>query len=164
MRSGFGAMQGARTSSAVTGEPMVVYLWIAFGSALGGLTRFGLSLWIAGGPGGMFPPLGTLVANATGSFVIGFFATISGPDGRVLISPDIRQFVLVGFCGGYTTFSTFSLQTLDLLLRHAPLVGGLNILLSVVLCLLFVWLGYLGATALNMVRPFASADEDAPRD
>jgi protein CrcB len=58
-------------------------------------------------------PIGTLIVNVTGSFVIGFFATLTAPDGRVFVSSDARQFVMTGLCGGYTTFSSFSLQTLN---------------------------------------------------
>ncbi len=93
---------------------MITYLWIAVGSALGGVARFGCSSLMAHWIGETFP-WGTLVVNIAGSFVIGFFASMTGPDGRLLVSPDMRQFVMVGFCGGYTTFSSFSLQTLNLL-------------------------------------------------
>jgi CrcB protein len=93
-----------------------------------------------------------LVINITGSFVIGFFATLTGPDGRVLVPSDARQFVMVGLCGGYTTFSSFSLQTLALAQDGEMVRAGLNIGGSVALCLLAVWLGYAAAAALNAVR------------
>ena len=80
--------------------------WVTLGSALGGLARYWLSGFAAQHIGQTFP-FGTLIVNVTGSFVIGFFATLTGPDGRVLVAPDARQFVMVGICGGYTTFSSF---------------------------------------------------------
>jgi CrcB protein len=93
-------------------------------------------------------PWGTLVINVSGSFVIGFFATLTGPDGRVFAGSTVRQFVMIGICGGYTTFSSFSLQTLELARAGSWLEAGGNIVLSVVLCLAAVWAGYaLGAAA-----------------
>jgi CrcB protein len=130
---------------------VITYLWIAIGGALGSMARYGCSSLAARWVGETFP-WGTLLVNVAGSFVIGFFATLTGPDGRVLASPDARQFVLVGICGGYTTFSSFSLQTLNLV-RDGDLVGaGLNIVSSVAACLLAVWLGYAAAAALNQTR------------
>lgn len=130
---------------------MITYLWIAVGSALGGVARFGCSSLMAHWIGETFP-WGTLVVNVAGSFIIGFFASMTGPDGRVLVSPDIRQFVMVGFCGGYTTFSSFSLQTLNLLRDGDVVRAGMNAGASVVLCMLAVWLGYVAAAVLNQVR------------
>lgn len=130
---------------------MVTYLWIAFGSALGGVSRYGCSRAIALWFGETFP-WGTISVNIIGSFVIGFFATLSGPDGRLLIAPDIRVFVMVGFCGGFTTFSSFTLATLDLLRNRDFAEAGANILLSVVLCMAAVWIGYLGAALINGVK------------
>jgi len=97
-------------------------------------------------------PWGTLVINVLGSFVIGFFATLTGPDGRVLVSGDARQFVMVGICGGYTTFSSFSLQTLTLVQDGEVIRAGLNVVGSVVLCLVAVWLGYIAAASMNAVK------------
>jgi len=91
----------------------------------------------------------TIIVNVTGSFVIGFFATLTGPDGRLLVSSTVRQFVMIGICGGYTTFSSFSLQTLTLAQDGEWLWAGANIVLSVVLCLLVVWLGHVAAVALD---------------
>ena len=127
---------------------MITYFWIGFGSALGGISRYGCSRWIATSFGETFP-WGTMAVNVIGSFVIGFFATISGPDGRLIISPDIRIFVMVGFCGGYTTFSSFSLATLDLIRNRDFAEAGMNMVLSVVLCMIAVWLGYVGAALIN---------------
>lgn len=93
-----------------------------------------------------------MTVNVTGSFIIGFLATISGPDGRLLVPPDLRQFLLVGFCGGYTTFSSFSLQTLALIREGDMLEAGANIVLSVALCMVAVWLGTVAAALLNRVQ------------
>jgi CrcB protein len=127
------------------------YLWIALGGALGSVARYGGSSLIATLFGQTFP-LGTLVINITGSFVIGLFATLAGPDGRVMVSGDVRQFVTIGLCGGYTTFSSFSYQTLTLAQDGQYMRAGLNVVASVVLCLVAVWLGFVAAQALNAAR------------
>ena len=130
---------------------LATYLWIALGSALGGVARYGASSLIAGWFGQTFP-WGTLLVNISGSFVIGFFATLTGPDGRVMVAPDFRQFVMIGICGGYTTFSSFSLQTLNLVQEGDMLRAGANIGGSVILCLFAVWLGHVAAAAMNTVK------------
>ena len=127
---------------------MTTYFWIAVGSALGGVARHWCSGVIARMFGETFP-WGTLVVNVTGSFVIGLFATLTAPDGRLLVPSDARAFVMVGLCGGYTTFSSFSLQTLALARDGAWLGVGANIVLSVALCLLGVWLGHAAAVGLS---------------
>lgn len=129
----------------------MMYLWIAIGSALGGMARYWCSGVIAQRIGETFP-WDTLVVNILGSFIIGFFAAMTGPDGRLMVSPEIRQFVMIGICGGYTTFSSFSLQTLNLLHDGEFLQAGFNIILSVILCLIFVWVGYILATFFNQVK------------
>lgn len=126
----------------------MTYLLVALGSALGGTLRYWLSGLIANAVGQSFP-WGTLVVNVSGSLLIGFFATFTGTDGRVYVPPEWRQFVMVGICGGYTTFSSFSLQTLTLVQDGEWLEAGMNVGLSVALCLLGVWLGAVGALALN---------------
>jgi CrcB protein len=131
-------------------EFMLAYLWVAIGGALGSVARFGLNGLISARFGETFP-WGTLTINVTGSFLIGVFAAFSDADGRVLASPGVRQFLMIGVCGGYTTFSSFSLQTLRLVQDREWLYAGGNILLSVALCLVAVWLGYaLGATFNSM--------------
>jgi CrcB protein len=124
------------------------YFWIAVGSALGGVARYWCSGFVARHFGETFP-WGTLIVNVAGSFVIGFFATFTGPDGRLLVGTTARQFVMIGICGGYTTFSSFSLQTLSLARDGQWLEVGGNILLSVALCLIAVWLGHVAAAGLN---------------
>jgi fluoride exporter len=125
------------------------YLWIALGGALGSVARFWLWGVVTNRAGDMFP-WGTIIVNVTGSFAIGTLAAISGPEGRWPGSPFIRQFLMVGICGGYTTFSSFSLQTLDLMRDGEYAHACANVLLSVALCLLGVWLGHrLGMSMLS---------------
>jgi CrcB protein len=97
-------------------------------------------------------PWGALAVNVLGSFVIGFFAALTGPDGRLYASTTTRQFVMIGLCGGYTTFSSFSLQTLTLMTDGEYLKAGANIGLSVVCCMLAVAAGHFFATSLNVER------------
>jgi len=124
------------------------YLWVAIGGALGTVGRFWLSGLIANKFGQTFP-WGTLLINVTGSFIIGFFATLTDPEGRYLVSPGVRVFFMIGICGGYTTFSSFSLQTLALAQDGEWLFAGANCVASLVLCLAAVWLGHLCALFFN---------------
>lgn len=130
---------------------MGMYIFLAIGGALGTIARYWLSGLTAQVIGETFP-WGTLVVNVTGSFVIGFFATLTGPDGRLYIASEGRQFVLVGLCGGYTTFSSFSLQTLNLINDGEWALAGANISLSVVLCLVAVWAGFAAANLINTMK------------
>jgi len=127
---------------------VVTYLWIAIGGALGSMARYGCAELGSSWLGDRFP-WGTLAINVIGSLVIGFFGALTVPGGRFAVTPDARAFVMVGLCGGYTTFSSFSFQTLSLLregqlLRALLYIGG-----SVVFCLGAVAIGFVGATALN---------------
>jgi len=126
------------------------YLVVGAGSALGGMGRFWLSGLVAQSVGETFP-WGTLLVNVSGSFVIGFLAAMVGPDSRLnpKLDPFIFQFFMVGVCGGYTTFSSFSLQTLRLVQAGQWLHGAANAALSVLLCLLAVWLGHSAGQFLN---------------
>jgi CrcB protein len=130
---------------------MATYFWIAIGSALGGVARYWCSGVTARLIGETFP-WGTIVVNVIGSFIIGFFATLTGPDGRIFASSTTRQFVMIGICGGYTTFSSFSLQTLNLMNDGEWLYAGANITLSVILCLVAVWAGHVLALGLNAMK------------
>jgi CrcB protein len=127
------------------------YFWVMIGSALGGGARYWFSGVVANWIGETFP-WGTLFINIIGSMVIGFFATVTGPDGRFLVGTTGRQFVMVGICGGFTTFSAFSLQTLNLARDGEWFRASAYIVSSVIFCLLGVWLGHICAMALNQTR------------
>ena len=114
------------------------YFLIAFGGALGSVGRFWLNGLVTARAGENFP-FGTLLINVGGSFVIGLVAAWPG------VNDSLRKFLMVGVCGGFTTFSAFSLQTLELTQRGEWLRAGVNILASVALCLAAVWLGQLVA-------------------
>ena len=130
---------------------MLLYLLIALGGAIGSVARFGLNGLVSSQLGETFP-WGTLIINVTGSFAIGFFATLTAPDGRVPASGNSRYFFMTGVCGGYTTFSALSLQTLNLVRDGDLLRAGGYTVASVVCCLLAVWLGHVCAQAINQAR------------
>ena len=129
-------------------DGFVNYLWVGLGSALGGMARYGCSGLAARYMGATFP-WGTLIVNVSGSLIIGFLATLALADGRLLISPDARAFLMIGICGGFTTFSSLSLETLNLARDGEWLWASANVVLSVTLCLVAVWLGHIGAAALS---------------
>lgn len=124
------------------------YLWIGLGSALGGMARYGCAGLVARYAGAPVP-WGTLAVNVSGCLAIGFLASLAAADGRLLLSPDARAFLMIGVCGGFTTFSAFSIESLDLARNGEWFWAGANVILSVALCLLAVWLGHIGATALG---------------
>jgi len=130
---------------------MLAYIWIAIGGALGSVGRFWFSGVVARQFGETFP-WATLLVNISGSFAIGFFAALTGPQGRWMIHPNGRLFFMVGVCGGYTTFSAFSLQTLNLMEEGEWLHAGAYVVMSVILCLAGVWLGHLLAASLNSTK------------
>ena len=119
---------------------MAVYLWIALGSALGGVARYALTRLLL--PTSVYFPASTVLINVLGSFVIGFFGTLTVTGGRFAVPENIRMFVMVGICGGFTTFSSFSLQNFDLMRSGMLGKALLNIGLSVVLCLAAVGMGH----------------------
>ncbi len=119
---------------------LLEYFYVMLGGALGTGARFWLSGFAAQRVGELFP-VGTLLVNVTGSFVIGLFAALADPMGPFIVSPRFRQFFTIGVCGGYTTFSSFSIQTLDLFQTGEWLKAALNIVISVFGCLAAVWLG-----------------------
>jgi CrcB protein len=125
---------------------VTTYLWIAVGGALGSVARYWMTNLVAAWTGPSFP-WGTIAINVIGSFVIGLVAYGTAPVGRMPISFGVRAFLLVGICGGYTTFSSFSLQTLELMRAGHWFEASANVLLSVALCLAAVWAGYAAAGA-----------------
>ncbi len=122
-------------------------LIVMAGGALGTLGRYVISVVALPISGQM--PWGTIVINITGSFLIGFFGTLTLAHGRFPISENWRLFVMIGICGGYTTFSSFSLQTLDLLRQGALTRAAVNIAASVVLCVAAVAVGHQLAALMN---------------
>ncbi len=111
------------------------------GSALGGLARYWLTIGVIAATRSVMP-WGTLLINVLGAFVIGWFGALTMPGGRFAVSEDIRLFVMVGLCGGFTTFSAFSLQTFELIQAQAFGGAAAYAVGSVVLCLLGVWAGF----------------------
>ncbi|ACI52389.1 CrcB protein [Gluconacetobacter diazotrophicus PA1 5] len=122
-------------------------LWIALAGAAGTLLRYWIGLATLRWSQSL--PWGTILINATGSFAIAFFGSLTVAGARFPLSDTQRVVFMVGLCGGYTTFSSFSLQTLDLLRNGAPVRAFLNVGLSVVLCMATVSAGYLAAQAVN---------------
>lgn len=134
---------------------MTKLLILAVGGALGTVSRYALNGWISGHPGKHYAfaagfPLGTLVVNVSGCFVIGFLAAVSGPAmGRAWIKPEWRDFLMVGFCGGYTTFSSFGIQTLNLARDGEWLYVAGNVLGSNLLGMIAVYLGWVAGRFLQ---------------
>ena len=122
-------------------------LYIMLGGALGTLARYLFAVFALPISGEM--PWGTIIINIVGSFVIGFFGTLTLAHGRYPVPEAVRLFVMVGICGGFTTFSSFSLQTLDLLRGGAVMRAAVNVAASVVLCILAVAAGHILAAKLN---------------
>ncbi len=122
-------------------------LLVMAGGALGTLARYLISLVAL--PISQSLPWGTIIINIVGSFIIGLFGTLTLAHGRYPVSENVRLFVMIGICGGFTTFSSFSLQTLDLLRNGAVVRAAINVVGSVVLCVLAVALGYTIAAQLN---------------
>jgi CrcB protein len=127
---------------------------IGVGGALGSMGRFGVASLVdavirKGGPPNF---LGTMLVNITGCFLIGFIFSISDTEGRFYLTPLQRQFILIGILGGYTTFSSFTLQTLLLAQDGQWGQAAVNVLGSVVLCLVGVWLGAMLAASINQMR------------
>lgn len=121
--------------------PSLALLWVGLGGGLGSMARHLASGWMARHFGETFP-WGTLLVNVSGSLVIGLFAALTAPEGRWLVSPAGRQFFMLGILGGFTTFSSFSLQTLALAQDGEWWRAAANVLGSVLGCLASVWLGW----------------------
>jgi fluoride exporter len=124
------------------------YFLVGIGGALGSMARFGLSVFVGERVQGNFP-WGTFLVNIIGSFVIGALAAVADQPGRFSLSPAMRQLLMVGICGGFTTFSSFSIQTLELMRGGQPLYAAANVVGSVLLCLLAVWGGHQFGQILN---------------
>lgn len=123
-------------------------LWIFIGGGLGSVARYWMSGWVASRVGEVFP-WGTLCVNVSGSFLIGLLATLTAPDGRFWMGASVRSFLLLGVMGGYTTFSSFSWQTLGLMREGQWAWAAANAGLSVFLCLLAVTAGYFAGMFIN---------------
>jgi CrcB protein len=126
-------------------------LLIMLGGALGTLLRYLISALTSAAPHEL--PLSTIAINISGSFLIGFFGTLTLANGRFPVSENLRLLVMVGICGGFTTFSSFSLQTFDLMRNGHPIRAAINIVGSVVLCLFAVALGHAIAAHYNGHAP-----------
>jgi CrcB protein len=126
----------------------MAYLWVALGGAMGSVARYacsGLAVrWLGGGF-----PWGTLFVNVTGSFTIGVLAALVAAGSRPALGPDARAFFIVGILGGFTTFSSFSLETLNLARSGALGAAAANAALSLVSCLAAVWVGFAAGALLN---------------
>ena len=127
----------------MTPGTITTYVQVALGGATGSVLRFWLGSVIGHKAGAPF--WGTLFVNVTGCFLIGLLGNLreNGP------GEFDRYFLMVGVMGGYTTFSTFSLQTLELFHAGNTGLAALNVALSMVLCLLGVWLGALAGRSLS---------------
>lgn len=125
----------------------ITCLWVVAGGALGTLARYVIATLAL--PISASLPWGTIIINVTGSFIIGFVGTLTLAHGRFPLPETARLFIMVGFCGGFTTFSAFSLQTLDLMRAGDMIRAAANIGISVVVCLLAVALGHTLAAHLN---------------
>jgi len=118
---------------------MINYILVGIGAAIGGTLRY----WISNAIFKIFSenfPYGTLIVNVAGSFILGFLMFYFND--RELLSPQLRLFLTVGFCGGFTTFSTFSFETMNLFRETQYLLGSMNILLNLLLCLIGVIFAY----------------------
>ena len=137
---------------------MTTYLWVALGSAIGGMLRYALTRLLLNYSSSL--PWGTILINIIGSFVIGYFGTLTLQGTRYAVSENARLFVMVGLCGGFTTFSSFSLQTLDLVRSGAWFRALANVLLSIVLCFAAVAVGHLLAQRMTGRPEIAQVREE----
>ena len=119
---------------------MLRFLVVFVGSGIGGTCRYWLSSFVQRNMVAYFP-YGTLTVNLLGSFILGMM--IFGLDEKELINPSLKLFIGIGFCGGFTTFSTFSLETFNLLKDAEFLFAGLNILANLILTILGIYFAYL---------------------
>ena len=135
------------------------YLWVTLGSAIGGLLRYTITRWTMHISLGF--PYGTVFINVLGSFAIGYFGTLTLQSGKYPASDNLRLFVMVGVCGGFTTFSSFSLQTFDLMRSGGWGRALANVGLSVVLCVAAVAAGHrLAQQSVNQAAIAETAEEE----
>ena len=118
---------------------MYKILLIGVAGLLGTLARYWLSGWLDSRWGATFP-IGTMLVNLTGCLAIGFL--FHATEEKYLIDPVIRTAVLAGFLGGFTTFSSFAVQTFNLIRDGEVFLAGANLLISNAIGLIFVWAGY----------------------
>ena len=130
---------------------MAAYFLIALGSAIGGAGRHWVTQLIGARMGELFP-WGTLAVNASGSLLIGVLGALSQPNALWNVTADARLFLMVGVLGGFSTFSAFSLQTLNLMRDGEGLYAAAYVAASVIVCLLAVWVGFAAAAGLGQMR------------
>lgn len=131
-------------------DSAAMYGFVTMGGVIGSLLRWVVALVLPVADGGL--PWATFFANATGCFAIGFYATLTGPDGRLFVGPRMRQFFTIGICGGYTTFSAFSFETLRFVLSGDGRSAVIYLAISLASWLAAVWLGDVLAQRLNNMR------------
>jgi fluoride exporter len=129
------------------GMNFITCIWVMAGGAIGTLARYLVAAWAL--PISDRLPIGTIMINVTGSLIIGFIGTLTLAQGKYPLSENLRLFLMVGVCGGYTTFSAFSLQSFDLLRIGAVTRALANIGASIILCLVAVAIGHMLASRLN---------------
>ncbi|MDH3327022.1 MAG: fluoride efflux transporter CrcB [Gammaproteobacteria bacterium] len=117
---------------------MINLIAIAVGGAFGAVARYASSIWVYSVLGRSFP-FGTLVVNVAGSFVMGLLAVLLIE--RMVAGPELRAFIMIGFLGSFTTFSTFSLETVNLIIGGEVIKAGVNMLISVFVCVTACWFG-----------------------
>ncbi|NMB81152.1 MAG: fluoride efflux transporter CrcB [Ignavibacteria bacterium] len=119
---------------------MINYILVSAGAAIGGASRYWLSNFVYKFLPANFP-YGTFTVNLIGSFLLGIIIYLLSDKG--IISQNLRLFLTIGFCGGFTTFSTFSLETINLIRNAEFLFAALNVLLNVTLCLIATYIAYI---------------------
>lgn len=129
-------------------QTFTTYLWIALGGALGSVARHWFSTFALARWGGAFP-WGTLLINVSGSLLIGI---VAGHNHGWLAGENTRKFLMIGVCGGFTTFSAFSLQALELAQKGEWSRVSIYIIASVALCVLGAWGGWLLGSGFNPTR------------
>jgi CrcB protein len=142
------ARRRARQAARRVRDQAPLYLAIAAGGVAGSLLRWLVSIMFEAGPF----PAATFLVNILGSFAIGFIAEATGPSGRVFIGPRRRQFAMTGVCGGFTTFSSFTLETARFFGDGALVMGGVYLAASIITWIGAVWLGEMAAARINRLR------------